>query len=78
MEDAKEQAPLTDQEVLQEFMKMLDDMNLTDEKKAPLLSQSIENKRQLLSTYLRGASAHHTVIKLWPVSITVLCFVMIL
>jgi hypothetical protein len=53
--------PLTEKQVLEQFDKMLDDMNLTDEKKIPLNSTSIENKRKMLSTYIRGSSAYNTV-----------------
>lgn len=52
---------LSDKEVLEQFDKMLDDMNLTDEKRAPLNSTSLENKRKLLATYNRGSSAYNTV-----------------
>jgi len=58
--------PLTDKEVLEQFDKMLDDMNLTDEKRAPLKSTSLDNKRKLLATYNRGSSAYNTVTELNP------------
>lgn len=45
---------LTDKQVEEQFQKMLDDMNLTEEKRQPLLEQSIDKKRQLLSMREKG------------------------
>ncbi len=45
---------LTDRQVEEQFQQMLDDMNLSEEKRQPLLEQSIEKKRQLLSMREKG------------------------
>lgn len=48
--------PLTDRQVEEQFQQMLDDMNLSEEKRQPLLEQSIDKKRQLLSMREKGYS----------------------
>jgi hypothetical protein len=48
------QPPLTKEEVEEKFLQMLDDMNLSEEKRQPLLEQSIDKKRQLLSMREKG------------------------
>lgn len=46
---------LTDKQVEEQFLQMLDDMNLfSEEKRQPLLEQSIDKKRQLLSMREKG------------------------
>lgn len=45
---------LTDRQVEEQFQQMLDDMNLSEEKRQPLLEQNIEKKRQLLSMREKG------------------------
>lgn len=56
MDDMKEMDALTDKQVEERFQQMLDDMNLSEEKRKPLLEQHIEKKRQLLSMRDRGYS----------------------
>ena len=42
---------MTDKEVLTEFEKMLDNMNLTEEKKEPLRRHSISKKKDMLTMH---------------------------
>ncbi|XP_037088136.1 protein diaphanous-like isoform X2 [Pollicipes pollicipes] len=61
-EDTVDQAPaattdaLTEADVEREFEKMLDDMNLTDDKKTPLKNQDIDKKRRMLAMHYKGAA----------------------
>lgn len=48
------QPQMDDRDVEERFLKMLDDMNLTNEKRKPLLEQSIDKKRQLLCMREKG------------------------
>lgn len=57
MDEMREMDALTDKQVEERFQQMLDDMNLSDEKRKPLLEQSIDKKRQLLSMREKGYSA---------------------
>ncbi|XP_076362550.1 diaphanous related formin 1 isoform X1 [Tachypleus tridentatus] len=45
---------LTDEEINNEFEKMLDDMNLSEEKKEPLRSRPMMLKKEMLSMHLKG------------------------
>jgi len=54
MDDMPPEIQLTDKQVEEKFQQMLDDMNLSEEKRQPLLEQSIEKKRQLLSMREKG------------------------
>ncbi|CAG0905590.1 unnamed protein product [Cyprideis torosa] len=46
---------LSDQEVLSEFEKMLDDMNLAEEKKIPLRNKTLDQKKDLLAMHLKDS-----------------------
>lgn len=48
---------LNEEEVNREFERMLDDMNLTDEKREPLLNRTLMEKREMLSMHLKGTAA---------------------
>lgn len=56
MDEIREET-LTDKQVEERFQKMLDDLNLSEERRKPLLDQSIEKKRQMLSMRDKGYSA---------------------
>lgn len=47
---------LLDEEVNQSFENMLDDMNLTDEKRAPLRNRTLMEKREMLSMHHKGTT----------------------
>lgn len=47
---------LLDEEVNQAFENMLDDMNLTDEKRAPLRNRTLMEKREMLSMHHKGTT----------------------
>lgn len=48
---------LGEEEVNREFERMLDDMNLTDEKREPLMNRTLMEKREMLSMHLKGTAA---------------------
>ncbi|KAK8777068.1 hypothetical protein V5799_029590 [Amblyomma americanum] len=48
---------LMEDDVNREFERMLDDMNLTDEKREPLLNRTLMEKREMLSMHLKGTAA---------------------
>ncbi|ODM97180.1 Protein diaphanous 3 [Orchesella cincta] len=56
MDEMRDQ-DLTDKQVEERFQQMLDDMNLSEEKRRPLLEQPIDKKRQLLSMREKGYTA---------------------
>ncbi|XP_041359687.1 protein diaphanous homolog 2-like isoform X2 [Gigantopelta aegis] len=46
---------LSEAEIAEKFEKMLDDMNLTEEKKAPLRTRDFSFKKSMLSMHIKGA-----------------------
>ncbi|XP_074651727.1 protein diaphanous homolog 2-like isoform X2 [Tubulanus polymorphus] len=51
---------LTTEEINEKFDQMLDDMNLTEEKKGPLRSKSKEEKKRMLSLQYKGSKLNTT------------------
>ncbi|XP_065320815.1 protein diaphanous homolog 2-like isoform X1 [Gordionus sp. m RMFG-2023] len=49
-------AQLGESEINEKFESMLDDMNLSEERKAPLRNRDMKMKREMLSMHLRGVS----------------------
>ncbi|XP_055958630.1 protein diaphanous homolog 2-like [Patella vulgata] len=47
---------MTDKDINEKFEKLLDDMNLTEEKKAPLRQRDVKLKRSMLSMHYKGAT----------------------
>ncbi|XP_005103589.1 protein diaphanous homolog 1 [Aplysia californica] len=53
--DSVDVTSMADFEINERFEQLLDDMNLTEEKKAPLRNKNVQARRQMLELHMRGA-----------------------
>ena len=58
-------ARMTDKEICVEFEKMLDNMNLSDEKKEPLRRHPISKKKELLDMHFKSTARVNSVVRLY-------------